>query len=456
MVLPEVVPVVVVEAAAVTMSLPAVAVVVSSAVFAGGGGVAADAAPLAEEETVTVGVIFLSDNESELPVESLESVRITRNCLYVGVDESPVVYLRGRLLCRCPGLTLLRWCPLPFLPGGGGCCADAAPLADVEMVTVGVTVLTDAGSELSADFAGAAAVRVAPLAEAGEVTLDVVGLELLSQMDADGEVSPVVAEHIAVGGSARTAVVPVNMVNVQTNTVGDDRFSPGVGWGVPLVRQDCVDMTCEEYRELLEEDSDSSENCGYDTLSVLNYYDPRDYETVWEGSSPGETGDVRLAPVEGGVDGQIMFPGSELPDMPEIVTITSQNVPAVSWTDECATAGFDLAVEVLLLDSYDLIGMTDHPFRVLLLEGASVTRPITFWFGWIIRTRLWPARDPGRLPRLLQMIGWTKCGGHPCLSRIRLILWIWATQNCVFGCRGFEAASGVWILLMRLIRVLTC
>ena len=73
---------------------------------------------------------------------------------------------------------MLRWCPLPFLPG---VVADAAPLADVGTVTV--SVLADAGSELPADFAGAATVRVAPLAEAGEVTLDVVGLvvvELLS------------------------------------------------------------------------------------------------------------------------------------------------------------------------------------------------------------------------------------------------------------------------------------
>ena len=62
--------------------------------------------------------------------------------------------------------------------GGGGGFADAAPLADVGSVTVGVSVLTDAGSELPADCAGAAAVRVAHLAEAGEVTLDVVGLDV--------------------------------------------------------------------------------------------------------------------------------------------------------------------------------------------------------------------------------------------------------------------------------------
>ena len=80
------------------------------------------------------------------------------------------------------------------------------PLADIGTVTVGMTVLTDAGSELPADFAGAATVQVAPLTEAGEVTLDVVGLdvtELLSQTDADDEFSPAVTEQIAVGGSAR-------------------------------------------------------------------------------------------------------------------------------------------------------------------------------------------------------------------------------------------------------------
>ena len=75
-VLPEVALVVVAEAAAVPMSLPAIAGVVSSAVLAGG--IAPGAAPLAGEETVTVGVIFLTDTGCKLPVESLESVRITK------------------------------------------------------------------------------------------------------------------------------------------------------------------------------------------------------------------------------------------------------------------------------------------------------------------------------------------------------------------------------------------
>ena len=133
---------------------------------------------------------------------------------------------------------------------GGGVAADAAPLADVGAVTVGVTVLTDAGSELPADFAGVATVRVASLAEAGEVTSDVAGLDAAESAfwaDADDGFSAVVTEQIAVGGSAQTAVVPVNMVNVQTGTVGDDWFSPGVGCRVPLgrkiMKQDANEIT---------------------------------------------------------------------------------------------------------------------------------------------------------------------------------------------------------------------
>ena len=66
----------------------------------GGGEVAPDVAPLAGEKTVTVGVIFLTDTGSKLPVESLESMRITQDCLSVDVDEvllevSPVVSARA-------------------------------------------------------------------------------------------------------------------------------------------------------------------------------------------------------------------------------------------------------------------------------------------------------------------------------------------------------------------------
>ena len=105
MVLPEVAPVVVAGAAAVPMSLPAVAGVVSSAVLA------PDAAPPAGEETATVGVIFLTDTGSELPVESLEYMRITQDWLSVDVDE---------VLLEVSPVMSARAAALPFLPGGGG------------------------------------------------------------------------------------------------------------------------------------------------------------------------------------------------------------------------------------------------------------------------------------------------------------------------------------------------
>ena len=98
--------------------------------------------------------------------------------------------------------------------------------------------------------------------------------------DAANGFSAAVTEQVAVGGSARTTVVLVNMVNAQT--VGDDRISPGVGCRSLLDRQDCVDMTYEQYHELLEDDSDSSED--------FDLYDPRDYETEWERSSAEEAG----------------------------------------------------------------------------------------------------------------------------------------------------------------------
>ena len=213
-----------------------------------------------------------------------------------------------------------------------------------------MTVLTDAGSKLPADFAGVAAMRAAPLTEAGEVTLDVVGLDVaesLSQTDAADGFSAVVAEQVAVGGSARTAVVLMNMVNIQMNTVGDDRFSPGVGGCGPLDRQDCVDMTCEEYRELLEEDSDSSEDCGCDPLGDSDCYDLRNDETEWERSSAEKAGDEWLAPVALSVGGdvvrQIVLPISELPEVHE-----------------------DMAMIVLLPDSYD----SDEVQRITLLGAA--------------------------------------------------------------------------------------
>ena len=56
------------------------------------------------------------------------------------------------------------------------------------------------------------------LTEAGEVTLGVAGVggaESVFRADAANGFSVIVAEQIVVGGPARTAVFPVNMVNVQ-------------------------------------------------------------------------------------------------------------------------------------------------------------------------------------------------------------------------------------------------
>ena len=71
--------------------------------------------------------------------------------------------------------------------------------------------------------------------------------------------------------------------------------------------------------------------------------DIRVSEIVWAESGPGEGDDVQLALVDGDIDRWFGLPGLELPDVPEMVTVTvtSQNV---SWTDECVVAGFDVAV----------------------------------------------------------------------------------------------------------------
>ena len=99
--------------------------------------------------------------------------------------------------------------------------------------------------------------------------------ESVSWADAADGFSVIVAEQIAVGMSARTTVVTVNMVNVQTDTVGNDWFSLGVGCRVPLYRHNYDDMTYWD-------DSDSSEDCGCSPPSEFDFYYPRTYEAGWE------------------------------------------------------------------------------------------------------------------------------------------------------------------------------
>ena len=74
--------------------------------------------------------------------------------------------------------------------------------------------------------------RVASSAEAGEITFGVAGMDSagsVSRADIAEVFSDVAAEQIYVGGSTWNAVVPVNMVNIQTDNFGDDRLSRGYG-----------------------------------------------------------------------------------------------------------------------------------------------------------------------------------------------------------------------------------
>ena len=141
------------------------------------------------------------------------------------------------------------------------------------MVTERVTVLPDAGSELPAVFSEVAAVCAASEAEAEKITFGLADMdyrESVSRADIAGEFSDVADEQSAVGGSAWTAVVPVNMVNVQIDNVGDDRFSPGVGC--------CADMAYLERSELMGSDSDSSEDCGCSPPGDVDFDYLREYE----------------------------------------------------------------------------------------------------------------------------------------------------------------------------------
>ena len=130
----------------------------------------------------------------------------------VVLEQSPVMSVRvAAVPISFPAFDEV-FSPAVFAGGGGGVVADAAPLAVVGTVTIGVSVLVDAGSELPAGSAGAAAVRAAPLAEAGEDTLDVVGLdvgELLFRTDSDDGLPMMVAESGAMSKFVRPDDDPV-------------------------------------------------------------------------------------------------------------------------------------------------------------------------------------------------------------------------------------------------------
>ena len=150
---------------------------------------------------------------------------------------------------------------------------DATPLVDVRMVTDRVTFLPDAGSELPAVFAEVADVCAASSAKAEEITFGLAYMdyrESVARADIAGEFLDVADDQSTVGGSAWTDVVPVNMVNVQIDNVGDDRFTPGVGC--------CADMAYRERSEVMGSDSDSSEDCGCRPPGDVDFDDFREYE----------------------------------------------------------------------------------------------------------------------------------------------------------------------------------
>ena len=79
--------------------------------------------------------------------------------------------------------------------------------------------------------------------EAGEDTLDVVSLDVgkLFRTDSDDDLPLTVAEPSVMCEFVRPDTVPVVVVNMPTDVLGDDRFSPGVTCCVPLDRPSCID-----------------------------------------------------------------------------------------------------------------------------------------------------------------------------------------------------------------------
>ena len=125
---------------------------------------------------------------------------------------------------------MLGYYPRLFLLGGG-VAADAAPLADAGVVTVGVTVLPDAGSELPSDLSGVATMRVTSLADVDEVALGVTDLAVAGAVPlaSAGRMFPAVCPgQVSAGTPVQTDDVSVNVVGIQTCAAWGDQFSPGV------------------------------------------------------------------------------------------------------------------------------------------------------------------------------------------------------------------------------------
>ena len=200
--------------------------------------------------------------------------------------------------------------------------ADVAPLANAGMVTVRVTVLPDAGSKLPADLAGVATMRVASLANVGEIALGVTDSAVARAVrlaSAGGMFPAVFPGQVAAGAPVQAHDVSVNVLGIQTCKVWGDRFSPGVwcrdktlgrqncnfhpagslcsGWvhsassvamgaSAPLLCDlECPvteDITCWEHLDILGDDSYDYADDGCDHPGDFDYDDPRDYEEWYD------------------------------------------------------------------------------------------------------------------------------------------------------------------------------
>ena len=104
-------------------------------------------------------------------------------------------------------------------------------LAEVGTATAEVSVLPEAGSELPADSDRTAIVCRAPMDEAVDNALDVVGLyvvQLWFRTDSEDVLPLIIDEHSMIGDFVRPDCVPVVQAYMSTDVCGDDRFSPGV------------------------------------------------------------------------------------------------------------------------------------------------------------------------------------------------------------------------------------
>ena len=252
-VLPDVFPVMFDEMAAVPMPLP---VVVETGPQVDIRWETAPAVvPLAEEMTVCVATVGLSDDGSECPVELPNS---ESDCCFMddGVlvpERSPVVSARGAAVPTSL-LTISEVFSSAVSAGGGGAVAEPAPLAVAGTVTARVSVLPDVGSELPADSDVGVVVCTALLDEAVDNALDVVGLhvgQLWFRTDPEDALPVMLDEHSLMCDLVRLDIVPVIQDFVSTDVCGDDRFSPGVrnnvslDWRIDLDSHGMVNWDCQ-------------------------------------------------------------------------------------------------------------------------------------------------------------------------------------------------------------------